>query len=238
VSGFAARRRTLTCRWEMTHAPVSMNMDTLGGCIDRPRERGHTPTFWPVPSRLTLQGVESAVHIGFEAPTAVSFSPDHALEWIVARNPVRERAFGVLPVLAHPIGGTVDERQTHTATLFASSGRGLGPCLRARLDAMWLPPAQRALKEQVLARVECDDPTVSVVAFKRADVGAGVIVRLAREASTPAIVRLGIASSLGTIWGAFRCDAREEDDEPLEIEAGRVVIPQRARLTSVRLIVR
>jgi len=238
VTGFAARRRTVTCRSEMTHVPVSLSMDTIGGCIKRPRERGYRPTFWPVPTRVTLEGVESAFHVGFEAPTAVSFSPDHALEWIVARNPMKERAFGLLPVLAHPIGGTVDERQTHTAMLFACVGRSLSATMRERLEIEWLPAAQRPLKAYADSRVECDDPEVSIVAVKRADVGAGVIVRLMRDELKPRTAHVGIASSAGRIWGAFRCDAREEDDEPLAIEEGRVAVPLRARLTTVRIIVR
>jgi hypothetical protein len=182
--------------------------------------------------------LESAFHVGFEAPTAVSFSPDHALEWIVARNPMKERAFGLLPVLAHPIGGTVDERQTHTATLIACAGRSLTTTMRERLEIGWLPVGQRLLKAYADSRVECDDPDVSVVAVKRADVGAGVIVRLMREELAPRTAHLEIVASAGRIWGAFRCDAREEDDEPLAIADGRALVPLRARLTTVRLIVR
>jgi len=235
VSGFAARRQTVTCRLEMTHEPVTMDMDTLGGNIARPRERGHQPTFWPVPSRLTLQGARTAVHVGFEAPTAVSFSPDHALEWIVARNPMRERAFGVLPVLAHPIGGTVDERQTHAAAVFASEGQGMSPEVRERLEIAWLPAAHRPLKEHADSRIACDDPRVVLEAVKRADVGGGVIVRLACEAKTPRTVRLWIPGT--PVWGACRCDAREENGEALALEEGKVVVPLGARLTSIRLLV-
>ena len=141
-------------------------------------------------------------------------------------------------MLAHPIGGTVDERQTHTACLFASDGCGLSPSLRARLDRVWVPVAHRALKDHTDAQVCCDDPGVSVVTVKRADIGVGVIVRLAREASTPATVRLSVPRRVGAIWGATRCNAREEDDEPLQIDAGCAVVPLRARLTSVRLVIR
>jgi hypothetical protein len=236
VAGFAARRLSVTCRFEMVEKRVSMEMDTIGGTITRPRERVHQPTFWPVPSLLTLQADSGAVHVGFEAPTAVSFSPSHALEWIVARNPTRERAFGVLPVLAHPFGGTVDELQTHRAILFATRGRGVSSELRGRLERAWLPLAQRRLKDYATSLVRCDDAAVSFAAVKRADAGVGVIVRLARDLGAPRSVRVWVPSQ--TIWGAFLCDAREKNLGPLEVVGGRVIVPLKSRLTTVRVVAR
>jgi hypothetical protein len=236
VEGIASRRQTVTCRIEVSDAPTTLEMDTIGGTIERPRERVHQPTFWPVPSRVSLQGKAGTLHLGFEAPTAVSFSPDHALEWIVARNPVKERAFGILPVLAHPIGGTVDELQTHRSALFATKGRDVSPEMLRHLHFCWLPPAVRPLEHLVKDLVQCDDGAVTFSAMKRADTGVGVIVRLVRGGHTPRRVHVWLPSK--EIWGAFRCDAREENLEPLEIDRGRVVVPLVARLTSVRLLFR
>jgi len=236
ITGFAARRQTVTCRSELTHEPVAMEMDTLGGRIERPRERGHEPTFWPVPSLLSLRGEGGALHACFEAPTAVSYSPSHALEWIVARNPVKERAFGVVPVLAHPIGGTVDERQTHAAALFATHGSGLSPELREQVATAWLPHEERRLKLIADAFVLCDDPEVSLAAVKRADVGCGVIVRLVRESPEPRHVRIWVGRELGRIEAAHRCDAREEDSDALVVEDGTVRVELRSRLTTLRLL--
>jgi hypothetical protein len=236
VAGFAARRLSVTCRFEMANRPVAMEMDTIGGTIERPCERVHQPTFWPVPSLLTLQSGSVGVHVGFEAATAVSFSPEHTLEWIVARNPVRERAFGVLPVLAHPIGGTVDELQTHRAVVFATPGRGVSAELRERLERAWLPPAHRRWKAYAASLVRCDDPAVSFAAVKRADLGAGIIARLACELRAPRPVSVWIPSQ--AIGRAFLCDAREQDLEPLDVEAGRVIVPLKSRLTTVRLVTR
>jgi hypothetical protein len=220
----------------MANRPVAMEMDTIGGTIERPCERVHQPTFWPVPSLLTLQSGSVGVHVGFEAATAVSFSPEHTLEWIVARNPVRERAFGVLPVLAHPIGGTVDELQTHRAVVFATPGRGVSAELRERLERAWLPPAHRRWKAYAASLVRCDDPAVSFAAVKRADLGAGIIARLACELRAPRPVSVWIPSQ--AIGRAFLCDAREQDLEPLDVEAGRVIVPLKSRLTTVRLVTR
>jgi len=236
VSGAAARRQTVTCRLELLASPATLEMDTIGGSIARPRERGFAPTFWPVPSRVTLQGAAQALHVGFEAPSAVSFSPDHALEWIVARNPVKERAFGLLPVLAHPIGGTTDDLQIHRAALFATEGRGVEPSLLRHVAFAWLPSSARRLERIVGDLVRCDDPQVTFSAMKRAETGAGVILRLVRPSTSDRLVRVWLPSK--EIWGAFRCNAREESLEPLAIEDGRVVVPLAARLTSVRLVVR
>ncbi len=237
TSGFAARRHTITLRTELRHDPVTLEMDTLGGRIVRPRERGHAPTFWPVPSILTLQGKRGALHAGFEAPTAVSLSPAHALEWIVARNPVKERAFGILPVLAHPIGGTVDERQTHTAALFATEGDVLPAATRAHLSRNWLSDEHRALRREAARSVTCDDSAVSLAAVKRADVGPGVIVRLVSGRRGPASVRLAVRPELGRIESATRCDACERDGERLVVEDGRARVELGPGMSTVRLVI-
>jgi hypothetical protein len=211
-------------------------MDTVGGSIERPRERGHTPTFWPVPSLVTLQGASGGLHLGFEAPTAVSLSPAHSLEWIVARNPVKERAFGLLPVLAHPIGGTNDELQTHRACVFATDGRGDSSVVLRSLRRAWLPPAQRPLEEHAETLTCCDDPAASIVAVKRADVGPGVIVRLACPLRAQRTVRLWTPSH--EVARAYIASSREENIEPLTVEGGAALVPITSRLTTVRLVTR
>ncbi len=238
VSGAAARRLSVTCRWEVADDPVSLEMDTIGGTIERPKERLHQPTFWPVPSMISLVGPGQALHVNFEAPTAVSLSPDHALEWIVARNATKERAFWLLPVLAHPIGGTGDERQTHHAALFVTHESTVSTPMRRELEVAWFPEDQRHLKHLARRLVHCDDPSVWFPAVKRADVGSGIIVRLScvRQgcpASRP--VRLSVPNR--SIRAAFRCDAREADIEGLELDSGNAVVPLHSRLTTVRLLV-
>jgi hypothetical protein len=236
VAGLAARRRSVTCRLEVPSRSVSLEMDTVGGSIERPRQRVHQPTFWPVPSLVTLQGVSGGVHVGFEAPTAVSLSPDHALEWIVARNPVKERAFGLLPLFAHPIGGTNDELQSHRACVFASPGRGVSSDLRRSLHRAWLPPSERPLRGYADSLVCCDDPTVSFLAVKRAEVGHGVIARLVSHLRSRRTVRVWIPSH--EVTDAFLSNAREEDVARLVVDAGGVVVPMTARLMTVRLVTR
>ena len=236
VSGSAARRRTVTCRFQVALDPRALEMDTLGGSIERPRERLFKPTFWPVPSVVSLRDATRALHACFEAPSAVSLSPGGALEWIVARNATKERAFGFLPVLAHPIGGTSDGEQTHRAALFTTAAAARPAEIRKRVELAWLTDAHRALRHRADAVVRCDDVGVRIAAAKRADAGQGVIVRLASERCAARTVRLWLDAQ--AIESAVRCDAREQDLEPLAVDAGQVLVEVSSRLTTVRLVMR
>jgi hypothetical protein len=118
--------------------------------------------------------------------------------------------------------------------LFATRGRGVSAELRQRLERAWLPPEHRPLKEYAASLVRCDDPAVWFQAVKRADVGVGVIVRLGGELRAPRTVRVWLPSQV--VWGAFLCDAREENVGPLELQAGQVIVPLKSRLTTVRLV--
>jgi hypothetical protein len=235
VAGVAARRLTVTCRCELLEGASLMEMDTVGGRIERPHTRVHEPTFWSVPSLVSLVGASRSLHVGFEAPSAVSFSPTGTLEWIVARNAPKERAYGVLPVLAHPIGGTTDEEQTHRAALFVTPAAVVPREMRRALEDAWIPDAELPLKRWAGARTRCDDASMTFAAVKRADSGGGIIVRLVATESGGRTVRVGVAC--GEIFGAALCDARERDLEALPVEKGQAVVPIRARMTTVRLVV-
>ncbi len=234
VEGAAARRLTVTCRCELGAEPTSLEMDTLGGRIERPRERIHQPTFWPVPSLVSLRGASRTLNVGFEAPSAVSFSPDHALEWIVARNAPKERAFRLLPVLAHPIGGTDDGPTTHRAAIFLTRPDARFADVRRQLESAWLSPAHRLLRQLANSLVLCSDPAVSITAVKRADVGVGIIVRAVDHDRSPRTVELRLSSA--ETRAAASCTARERDLADLVIVRGRALVPLSSHLTTVRLI--
>lgn len=239
VEGSPRRRHTVTARFELVDQPAILEMDTIGGTIERPRERTHRPTFWPVPSLVSVRGDEQSLHVGFESVTAVSFSPEHELEWIVARNPTKERAFGFLPVLAHPIGGTSDEPQAHRAALFATSGgpdHRVSPELRRELELEWFADELRDTKRLARALVRCDDADVAFSAIKHAQGGEGVILRLACEAPRGQTVQ--IALDAGEIIAAFESDAREQDGGPLPVLDGRARVRIARRLTTIRLLLR
>jgi hypothetical protein len=228
--GIARTRTTVTARFEVALSPASLKMDTVGGEIERPRERQFSPTFWPVSSRLTLDDGK-VMHALFESPTAVSLAPSGALEWIIARNAPRERAFGWLPVLAHPIGGTNPDVQVHHAALL---GRTEVLSARRSLELHWLPELHRAASEHAEDLVGCDSGAVTVRAVKRSGAGGDVTVRLYRGEPVNGPVRVWLRDR--TFARAFTCDALDRELQPLTIEPdGRAVVPLTSRLTSVRL---
>ncbi|MBK7864433.1 MAG: hypothetical protein IPJ65_38685 [Archangiaceae bacterium] len=230
VEGVARPRYTVTCRVDTVLSPRELEMDTVGGVIRRPRERLYSPTFWAVPSRLTLQDGRT-LHALFESPTAASLSPSGALEWIVARNAPKERAYGWLPVLAHPIGGTNDGEQVHEAALMGAGDVALA---RHRLELYWMPEGHRDASHAAHELVLCDSPDVKVHAVKRSHDGEGMTVRLFCENPPHSPVRVWVKDH--AVRSAVQCDALEREMRTLDVEPeGRVVVPVKSRLMSLRL---
>lgn len=230
VEGVARPRYTVTCRFDTGLAPPELEMDTVGGVIKRPRERLYSPTFWAVPSRLTLDDGR-VLNALFETPTAASLSPNGGLEWIVARNAPKERAWGWLPVLAHPIGGTNEEVQHHEAALM---GQGDVDAAKRQLELHWLPEEHRHASTFCDELVCCDSPNVKVSAVKRAHDGDGVTVRLFCEKPPGAPVRVWLKGH--AVKHARTCDALERELVELTVEPeGSVLVPMSSRMTSLRL---
>ncbi|MFT3840720.1 MAG: hypothetical protein QM723_27265 [Myxococcaceae bacterium] len=231
IAGRARRRHTVTARFETALDASHLEMDTVGGAITRERERIHSPTFWPVPSRLSIpdRARNRVLHALFDAPSAAAFTSEGHLEWIVARNAPKERAFKVLPVLAHPIGGTNDGQQHHRAALLATTGCERGETLARR-------SRERLRRHTPFDQlIHCDTAGVEVVAFKRAEAGEGFIVRLAAEKVLPRSVKLSLPGAKVRV--AFRCDAHERDLQPLDTTAdGSAIIGMTGFLATVRLI--
>lgn len=226
--GIAMPRTTVTARFDVALSPSSLKMDTIGGEIERPRERQYSPTFWPVSSRLTLDDGK-VMHALFESPTAVSLGMTGALEWIIARNAPRERAFGWLPVLAHPIGGTNPDLQVHHAALM---GRTEVASAKRSLELHWLPEVHRAASEHADELVRCDNDAVTIRAMKRSGDAGDVTVRLYREQPLKAPVRVWLHQR--RVASAWTCDALDRRLQALSIDPdGRVVVPLTSRLTSV-----
>jgi hypothetical protein len=232
AQGIAPHRTTVTARFHTALSVQQLEMDTLGGVIQRPRERLYSPTFWPVPSRLTLRDTR-VLHVLFESISAVSLGENGALEWIVARNAPKERAFGWLPVLAHPIGGSNPDVQVHDAALLMDAA-ALAPS-RAALECSWASSAleERAVRA-VLSLVRCDNPAVSVAALKRGSTPDALTLRLFCEQVPAAPVRLWLDGF--SVRRAFACDALERPLSPLVVEeSGCVVVQVERRLTSLQL---
>ncbi len=232
AQGVAAPRVTVSARFETALDPAQLEMDTVGGVITRPRERLYSPTYWPVPSRLTLRD-RRALHVLFESPTAAALGQGGALDWIVARNAPKERAFGWLPVLAHPIGGSTPDVQVHEAALLATPDALTST--RAALARCWTSSAlELAAAQAASALVRCDTPGVSVAALKHALRRGGLTVRLFCEQVPASPVRLWFERI--RVRAAFACDALERQLHPLVVEpSGCVVVPLAQRLTSLHL---
>jgi hypothetical protein len=205
--GLPQARTTVTCRLETRQVLETLRMDAAGGMVSRPLQKLYAPTFWPA-----LSQVETAMlSLSLDAPAAVSGATDGALEWIVARHATKERAFRVLPVLAHPIGGSVNAPQTHEVTLHLGS--------LPRTSHGW---------------IRCSDAHVRVAAVKPAANRHGIIVRLHADHAPTDLVQLTVEGH--ALSGAHLCDARERDLTALRVERGVAHIPLRDRIATVRLL--
>jgi hypothetical protein len=157
-----------------------------------------------------------------------------AMEWIVLRNATRERAFGIVPILAHPVSGTDDERHAYDYAILASN-QPLASARLARLshelffeDWLGVPANERAFP------IALDSDEAMVTAFKAAHEGDGVIARIQRLSKQLEQVEL---RSLGLSFKrAMLCDARERDLCALSVVDGKVNVPLHRAITSIRLL--
>jgi hypothetical protein len=235
--GSARRRRTITCRFPTTIAASALEMDVPGGVVTRPREKLHSPTFWPARTTALARDGDRGLALFLGGPASVALGPRGELECVALRNACREIAFGVLPVLAHPAAGDDGGEHTFDYALAPTGGgdlwaEGLLTRARAALDEAWLASLPAGLAAHAEAVVSSDRPDVLVTAVKAAHRGHGLVVRL--QAARPARVRLRLAT--GPLAGATLCDARERDLGALEIDGDTAVATVTGAVTSVRLV--
>ncbi len=233
--------RTVTCRFDTAIKTDVISMDVAGGVVDRPLVKTFNPTFWSAQSfahyRNEPDGFGLALFTGL--PSTVSGKPGGEIEWVVARNARRERAFGFLRIPAFPARGADPSIQVMDyAILLTTSGdwrdNGLHLLASNAASPAWRDPAQSALKERAERAVKVDNEHVRVVAVKPASVGEGSIARLFSYANEPLTVHLEAAP--GKIARASLCDAMERDLRPLEIKNGKALVPITRNITSLRLI--
>jgi hypothetical protein len=237
--GAASSPLPITCRFPTHLHADHLTMDVPGGMLERPARKLYDPTFWPARSFAHARERERGLALFLGGPAAVSFDPPSGTFAMMAmRNAPRERAFAVLPLLCHPVGGTSPHAQTFDYGMcFTRTGDAIDnrlPGLARRvLDASWLNPRQpdpMALADQV---VTVDRPNVLVTAVKPASRGEGVIVRLECFEAHGCQVRM---RTLRPIIAARLCDARERDQTELTIDDGEVQVPVAGSITSVRLL--
>ncbi len=207
VEGLPPARRTLTCLMELNAGLTSLRMDAAGGEVLRPTEKLYSPTFWPALSRVAV----GPLSLRPDAPTAVSASAAGDFEWIVGRHATKERAFGFLPVLAHPIGGSVSAPQHHDALLYA----GTPP----EVEDPW---------------VSCSDERVRIGAVKAAADRRGLIVRLHADRLIAGEIDIRLKGR--NVERAHLCDARERDLEALTVSDGTARLTLRHTIATLRLV--
>jgi hypothetical protein len=248
VQGAVAAGHSLTCRFPLRLRANRLRMDVPGGLVERPAHKLHAPTFWPARSFAHVSvddraagsdDPQAGMAVFLGGPAAISLQPPGTLEWLAARNARKERAFGFIPILCHPIGGSTPEEQAlDYAVCFTSSGGVIEnrlPALARRvLSDEYLSPGGSDAEALAAQAVTCDRADVLVGAVKPAGSGQGVIARLECFVQKfPLTVHLRAARA---IQSARLCTARERDLRSLPIVDGAVVVPIDGSITSVRLV--
>ncbi len=240
IVGAAAHRHTITCAVPLSFVPRELVMDVPGGVVSRPTQKVYAPTFWPartfVHARDPKEGHGLAAILS--GPACVTMGAA-GLEWVVLRNAPLERAFGVLPIPAHPASGADPDVHTSDYALCVTAAgdyrdNRLPWLARRELRTLWTGDSGASQAADELVQLDRDDVLLSTV--KRAADGHGIVVRLIRYA--PEVGEVGITLSRGEIRAATRCDAVERDLAPLGVEGGRVQVPLEGTINSVRLELR
>jgi len=241
LTGCCPKRRTVTCRFLTGIRDLGLTMDVPGGVVKRPFTKIYDPTFWPAVNFVHLQDVSSgcgmAIFLG--GPASVSGNSNGVVEWIGLRNAPREKAFGFLPLLAHPASGTASEEFSFDyAVLFTPKGdwreNRLYALAQEVLSEPWIAPGTPDVNEAADSFVSVDREDVFVTALKKASRGNGLIARLLCHNRLPCEVRLRCRDRL--IRKAVFCDARERDEEDVEVESGEAVLNIHTAIVTVRLL--
>lgn len=241
--GSARRRRTVTCRFATRNRGSGLDMDVPGGVVRRPFVKVYDPTFWCAKNFVHLRDDSSqqgfAVFVG--GPASVSGRADGGIEWVMLRNAHKERAFGFLPVPAHPAAGMNDAVHGFDyAACFTPSGDWRENRLHVAAETLlWddLPGAAGVLDgawPDGPARTDHED--VRVRAIKPAEDGRGVIVRLVSFDRDAGAVRLTYDDR--HIERAVLCDALERDVGELSVDAGRLLVPVDWGIVTARLFLK
>ncbi|HOQ99350.1 MAG TPA: hypothetical protein PLJ35_11075 [Anaerolineae bacterium] len=242
VVGRAAKGRTVTLRFATGLAAQTAAMDVPGGLVERPLVKLYDPTFWPLQRFWHAQDAASgrgvALLVGL--PGAVACRPGGCLEVVALRNATRERAWGLLPILATPATG--HEREPYAfdyALLFTAGGDWRAnelPAIAQALDAgPWGDPSRAELHALCTGVATVDRSDVSVIAVKPAWRGAGLIVRLYTLSAYGEPVTLRLPGR--EVQAATLCDARERDLGPLAVCDGAVRLTMPGAIATVRVVV-
>ena len=246
VGSSAGDRRTVTLQAPLPGPAERLVMDQPGGVVTRPPHRQYSPTFWPVSSWAVIDpaGAHRPAALGVELARAVAVRDTRTAEVVVARNATRERAWGWLPIPACPATGHEPGPTEATVALWwPADGGGDLPARAAAAQrvarALTVGDTRRRLEAAAASVVAAvDRPEIEVIACKPADRGEGLVVRLADRSGVGAgAVTLSLVTPVAS---AARCDGRERDLAPLEIDRSddghRVTVPLAGTIASVRLV--
>jgi hypothetical protein len=241
IQGSADLRRAIACRFPTVYHTESLVMDVPGGVVCRPAQKLYTPTYWPARSFAHAVDAESGRGFGviWQDIACVALRDTGLVEWVALRNAPREMAYGILPLLAHPATGTDhDEHTIDYGVVFTEGGdsrvNDLPRQARAVLCRAWRRPGAPDPAARMSSVFCTDQPEVEVSAFKEADRGPGIIVRLESHAEGETRVRL--SCGVRPIRAALLCDARERDQRELTVDGGEVEVPVARATTSVRVL--
>jgi hypothetical protein len=240
VVGAAAKQHTVTCRFPTKLSAAGLTMDVPGGIVERPLRKIYDPTFWPARTfaHVACKTGRAGLAAFLGGPACISARPDGTIEWLAARNAQLERAFGVLPVPAHPARGRSNEAHClDYAVWFTHSAEGLAREGRRVLHESWVDRESHHLQEIADSVVSTDRRDVAVGAVKRACRGEGLIARLHNHGPRASVIRVRCEGGARPIRAARICDARERDLGPVHIDGGEAVVPISRAITSVRLFV-
>ncbi len=241
ITGSCAKQRTITCRFVTNIHDLGLTMDVPGGVVKRPFFKIYNPTFWPAINfiHMTDHASSHGMAVFPGGPASFSSTSNGILEWIALRNTKREKAFGFLPLLAHPASGTASEEFTFDyAVMFTPNGNWqenrLYHLSKEVLSDTWVSPNTPDVNKAADSFIHIDRNDVFVSVFKKASRGKGLIVRLLYYHKEPCEVRLRYKDRL--ITKAMRCDARERDQEEIPVESGRATIKIDSTITTVRML--
>jgi hypothetical protein len=242
VTGAAPKRTTITCSFPTVLRSEHLTMDVPGGVIQRPVHKLYHPTFWAGRTFVHFEGEpqpSAGLAVFFGGPACIAYANPGVLQWVALRNAPSERAYGFLPLPAHPASGVdADAHCFDYGIGITTEGdfRQNQVPQRARevLQRHWLRAlhgVQASLEETLF---NTDSSEVMITAIKPAEHGWGLIVRLARLAERA--VEICLTSPTRMIERAYLCDALERDQQPLKVLEGKVYLTVEKAIASVRLI--
>ncbi len=241
VIGQAAGGHTFTVRFGLNLSVSQLVMDTSGGLVIRPLQKGYDPTFWPLQQFVHLVDVDrgDGIAIFQRYPGAISLNPDGILEIIAFRNAHKERAFRFLPLPGNPARGS--EREDYSfeyALMYTPEGdwkENRLPQIAAHIDDAFIAPTHLAESNSPTpALFDIDRDDVTVIAAKVAARGEGWILRLFSHSAVGKTFRVHCQQR--KIADAYLCDARERDIETLQVRDGKVELTMPGSIATLRLI--